>query len=84
MAGAADTLLDQALRLPTAERVKLASDLLASVDEADADPDEVERLWAEECQRRVDQLDSGEADLLTWDQVLAEIEADRSSSRSSG
>jgi hypothetical protein len=84
MAGVADSLLEQALSLPAADRVKLASDLLASVGIGDADPEEVERLWGEECERRVAQLDAGEADLLTWDQVLAEIEADRSSTPSPG
>lgn len=75
MTSAGESLLDQALALAPDDRVRLASEILASVDEGHDDPDEVERLWAMECERRVAQLDSGEADLLTWDEVLAEIDA---------
>jgi len=79
MSIAGESLLDAALQLPAHERAQLASALLASIDDQHDDPEEVERLWAEECERRVAQLESGEADLLTWDEVLAEIDASRSS-----
>lgn len=76
---AGESLLAEALRLPAHERAHLASALLASIDHDNDEPEEVERLWAEESARRVAQLEAGDADLLTWDEVLAEIDASRSS-----
>lgn len=48
-------ILDEALKLPAAERMVLAEKLLASL-ETEADDgrgdDEIQRAWAEEAQRR--------------------------------
>jgi putative addiction module component (TIGR02574 family) len=52
-------LLDEALRLDPRTRAKLASDLLASID--DGDDDDVEAAWATEVTRRDAELESGRA-----------------------
>jgi putative addiction module component (TIGR02574 family) len=44
----------EALELPARERAALAHRLIASLDEADDDPTEVELAWQEEIHRRLD------------------------------
>jgi len=81
MSFAPEVLLEQALSLSPADRAKLASGLLASLDENQADEDEVERLWSTETKRRMAQLASGEARAFTRDEVregLAALRAERS------
>jgi hypothetical protein len=75
---AAETLLEQALTLPIEDRALLASGLLASLDSEDLDEAEVERLWSVETKRRSAQLESGDAELGTWDHLRERI-ADRRS-----
>jgi len=78
---AAEDLLEQALALPSADRVRLASDLLASLDGAPVDEDEVERSWSRETDRRMELLGSGEALTVSRDEVrdgLAALRARRS------
>jgi putative addiction module component (TIGR02574 family) len=66
-------LLDEALRLPMAERAKLASELLASMDgEPDADADEA---WAAEIERRATRALRGESKGRDAATVFAEVEA---------
>ena len=62
-----DTLKREALRLPPEDRARLASELLKSLDalpKQDAD-----RLWLEEATRRAAQVDSGEVELVSADEV---------------
>jgi hypothetical protein len=62
-----DTLKRAALGLPPDDRVRLASELLESLDglpEQDAN-----RLWLEEATRRAAQIDSGEVQLVNGDEV---------------
>jgi hypothetical protein len=68
-------VLDEALRLPLAERAKLAAELLASVDGA-ADDDAGE-VWAAEIERRAERAIVGESKGKDWPVVRAEIEAKR-------
>ena len=64
------------LELPLRERARLAHRLLVSLDEeSEEDPAEVERAWAEEIRRRVDELDAGTAELIPADEVFAELRA---------
>jgi putative addiction module component (TIGR02574 family) len=50
-------LESKALRLPRRERARLAQRLISSLDaEADAD---VDKLWLQEAERRLDELKSG-------------------------
>ncbi|MBK6855287.1 MAG: addiction module protein [Microthrixaceae bacterium] len=80
MAAAPDALLEQALALSPADRAKLASGLLASLDEDQGDEAEVERLWSEETERRMAMLTSGEAQVVTWEHVSERIDGLRASS----
>jgi putative addiction module component (TIGR02574 family) len=73
----ADSLLEQALTLPAQDRAMLASGLLASLDADQLDEDEVDQLWSAETERRAAGLDSGDADVVTWEQVLQRVDERR-------
>lgn len=66
-------LLERALRLPIQQRIDLAEGLFDSVDEED--PAALEAAWAEEIKRRVEEIDSGEAELIPADVVFARTRA---------
>jgi hypothetical protein len=68
-------VLDEALRLPLAERAKLAAELLASVD--GAPDDDAGEAWAVEIERRAERAMTGESEGKDWPTVRAEIEAKR-------
>ncbi|MEZ6185453.1 MAG: addiction module protein [Planctomycetota bacterium] len=71
MTDAAQTLLDQALRLSAEDRAALARDLLASLDgEAEDDAD---AAWAVESERRARRLLSGEDQGHAWDEVCGRL-----------
>ncbi len=57
MASMARQLESRALKLPVDARARLAERLISSLDDQ-ADPD-AEKLWAEEAERRLDELRSG-------------------------
>ena len=57
MASTARQLESKALRLPAGARARLAERLISSLDDQ-VDPD-AEKLWAEEAERRLDELRSG-------------------------
>lgn len=81
MAKTADDLRDEVLALPAQDRARIASDLLASLDDEHVDEAEIDRLWSIETERRAAMLDSGEASTLTWDEIqqrFAERRAQRS------
>ena len=72
---ALESLLEQALQLPDAERGKLAMRLLRTLepdDEGEVTGDEWEAAWSAEIDRRVREVDDGSAELLDGDEVLAE------------
>ena len=69
----AKELLAEALRLPPKARAALASQILESLDEDDADPD-VRAAWAEEIDRRVDDGDDAYDD-VTVDELEQELRA---------
>jgi putative addiction module component (TIGR02574 family) len=73
MSTRADTILDTALALSPTERAWLASELIASLDE-DKDPD-VEAAWASEIERRIDEVESGEAEITSWEEARTRIRA---------
>jgi hypothetical protein len=62
-----ETLKHEALRLSPEDRVRLATDLLESLDELP--PENVDRLWIEEAARRAPQIDSGEVELIAAEDV---------------
>jgi putative addiction module component (TIGR02574 family) len=70
MSALVEELSRQALALAPEERVRLAEELLATVQEVDAD---VEAAWDEEIKRRVAEIDAGTAKLSAADEVFAEV-----------
>ena len=64
-------LLKKALALPEEERAALAGSLMDSLD---AVVDEsAEAAWNQEIARRMEDLDSGKAKTIPWDQVRSRI-----------
>ncbi len=66
------TVLKSALELDLDERAILAIELQQTLHEVDP---EVEAAWADEVERRIGEIDRGEATLVPGDQVLAEARA---------
>ena len=64
-------LKNKAARLPEPERAELALSLIESLD-GPADPD-VEEAWRLEIERRMDQIDRGEVELIPGDEVFARL-----------
>ena len=82
MSEQAQQLLREALRLSTEERAKLASQLLRSLDDEEGDalsPDEWQRVWTAEIEKRLRDVREGNADLIDGDEVLRELRAGLSS-----
>lgn len=68
----------RALQMPLHERAHLAKLLLASLDSLppeSGDDDEIERAWAEEAERRDQEIRSGTAKLIPAEEVFAELRA---------
>ena len=73
MSTRADTILDTALALSPNERAWLASELIASLDE-NRDSD-VDAAWAAEIERRIAEVESGEAETISWEEARTRIRA---------
>ncbi len=71
MARSVVELFQEASDLEEGDRAVLAGLLLESL-EGEPDP-EVEAAWAEEIERRLRQIDSGEVDLIPWEDVKARL-----------
>jgi putative addiction module component (TIGR02574 family) len=71
MATTNDRVIEEALSLPADVRLSLIEKLLTSlnlpVDE------EIDRLWAEEAELRVSQIEEGTAKLVPGEEVFAKI-----------
>ena len=65
-----EELSSKARKLPAADRVRLAEELLATVHETD---DEVEMAWDEEIRRRIADIDAGTAKLIPAEEVFAQV-----------
>ena len=64
-------ILEQALKLSPTERADVAEQLIVSLDERpDAD---TEQAWQEEVQRRLQQVERGEVELIDSDTVMADL-----------
>jgi|GraSoiStandDraft_11_1057310.scaffolds.fasta_scaffold102853_2 putative addiction module component (TIGR02574 family) len=61
-------VLEKALALSTQERGLVIDRLIASLDEAPAE-DGVEEAWAEEIKRRVDDIQSGKAKMISYGEI---------------
>ncbi|MFH1910643.1 MAG: addiction module protein [Pseudomonadota bacterium] len=69
MAVVADKVFNEALSLPSDARMSLVEKLLASLNLPTHA--EIDRLWAEEAERRVSQIDRGDVELILGDEVFA-------------
>jgi putative addiction module component (TIGR02574 family) len=58
-----------AMKLPVRDRVRLAQQLVSTVDD-DQSEDEVEELWFAEAKRRLDELHAGEVEGIDADEVF--------------
>lgn len=77
MTSRAQELLREALTLPVAERADVAAELLASLDDAEAEnPAEVEAAWVAEIERRARRVMSGESAGVPWEDVRRRAEAE--------
>jgi putative addiction module component (TIGR02574 family) len=77
MSSRAQDVLREALALPIADRADVAAELLASLDDAQADnPAEVEAAWAAEIERRARRVMAGESVGLPWEDVRRRAEAE--------
>jgi putative addiction module component (TIGR02574 family) len=70
MSSLIDELSRKARALPPEERIRLAEELLSSVQDSD---EEIEAAWAEEIERRLEEVESGTAKLIPAEEVFAEI-----------
>lgn len=68
-----ETLRDAAMTLSEPERAKLASDLVASLD--GPRDSNIAEAWDIEICRRINEMESGKAELLDVDEVLARARA---------
>lgn len=62
-------LIDEALRLKATERLQLVDVLLRSLDEPDP---EIDRIWAEEAERRLLAYDEGRLAVVPIEEALGE------------
>ncbi|RZB37369.1 MAG: hypothetical protein SRB2_01282 [Desulfobacteraceae bacterium Eth-SRB2] len=73
MATTNDRVIEEALSLPADIRLSLVEKLLTSlnlpIDE------EIDRLWAEEAERRVSQIEEGKIKMVPGEEVFARIRA---------
>ena len=70
MSSLIDELSRKARSLPPEERIRLAEELISSVQDSD---EEVEAAWEEEIKRRLEGVESGAAELIPAEEVFAEI-----------
>ena len=68
-----ESVAEQALSLPAGERLRLATELLGSVEPGRSE--DVERAWEEEIQRRIARIDSGEAKGRPWDDIKQDFDS---------
>jgi hypothetical protein len=55
----------------------VASSLLASLDTDGTDEAEVDQLWSAETARRAQQVEAGDAELVSWEHLVARIDERR-------
>ena len=69
----AKQLLVEALRLSDEERAALAGELIQSLDR-EVDPD-AEAVWSAEIRARLEQVDAGAANTVSWSEARRRIHA---------
>ena len=73
MSATVDSILDTALALPPTERARIAAELIASLDEGEDTG--VEAAWVAEIERRISEVESGEAETSTWEEARSRIKS---------
>ena len=71
MPTATDRVVEDALELPADERIGLVDRILASLN-LPTRPD-IDKMWSEEAERRVAQIDRGEVELIPGEEVFDKI-----------
>lgn len=66
-----------ALQLPAKDRARLAVRLLSSLDDATESPEDVEKLWIAEAERRFQELRDGTVKGIPAAEVFAELRSKR-------
>ena len=66
-----DQVAADAMKLPLRERVRLAQQLVSTLD--DQSETEVEELWFHEAQRRLDELHSGKVEGINADDAFRRV-----------
>jgi len=66
-----EKIYNEALSLPAEARMSLIEKLLSSLNLPTQA--EIDRLWAEEAERRVSQIDKGEVELVSGEEVFTKI-----------
>jgi putative addiction module component (TIGR02574 family) len=74
MTAALKKLEDEAMKLPTRSRARLAERLISSLDEEGTDPN-APKLWVQESQRRAEELASGRVKGVPANKVLRRARA---------
>jgi putative addiction module component (TIGR02574 family) len=72
MIEAHDDVVSAALSLPPELRAELAERLLSSLDNAEQAG--IDAAWAEEAERRIEQLDQGKVNLIPGDALIIELQ----------
>lgn len=68
-----EKILRAALSLPDADRADIADRLLLSLDTADQR--EIEALWAQEAEARIEAYERGEIEAIPGEEVFAAVKA---------
>ena len=71
MPTATDRVVENALELPADARIGLVGRILANLNLPTC-PD-IDKMWSEEAERRVAEIDRGEVDLIPGEDVFANI-----------
>ena len=71
MSTVSDKVLDEVLSLSADARMSLVEKLLTSLNLPTQS--EIDRLWVEEAERRVAQIDRGEVELIPGEEVFAKL-----------
>jgi len=71
MTAATTKLADKLLSLPCEDRIYLVDKLLISLNAPSKE--EVDKAWAEESERRIDEIESGNVQTIPGEQVFREI-----------
>ena len=73
MTAMTDKVIEEALSLPADTRLNLVEKLITSLN-LPIDED-IDRLWAEEAERRISQIEAGEVRLVPGEEVFSKIRA---------